>query len=328
MQVIIILKIIMEGKIAKLFTGKKASCAFTSTSTIKASKEGKKYSKNAIDNVLRKIPASVLHKPIRKKFPRRVVSVPTLNHQFGADLIEIKYPKSNYNKKYIIAVVDHFSRSAWLEGLKTKTANEVSAAIKRIFKRTKRTCQLFQTDDGKEFINSKLKGYFDTLGIKHFVTSSSTKCCINERFNRTLGQRIARYLTHAKSKRFIHKLKDFESQYNNSYHSSIKMTPNQVTENNASQVWSNIYTRKNKKLDIPYKDMFMKGQNVLIPRKKGLFEKGYAQNYGETIYKIHEVKHTKPPTYVLSSVDGNIIKGGWYKQELVKVPNETEHADL
>ena len=63
------------------------------------------------------------------------MSVPTINHQFGADLIEIKHPRSNYNKKYILAVLDHFSRSAWLEALKTKTADETLGAIKRIFKR-------------------------------------------------------------------------------------------------------------------------------------------------------------------------------------------------
>lgn len=318
----------MEGKIAKLFTGTKASCVFTSASTIKTSKEGKKYKRQDIENVLRTIPANVLHKPIRKKFNRRVVSVPTLNHQFGADLIEIKYPRSNYNNKYILAVMDHFSRSAWLEGLKTKTANEVLSAIKRIFKRTKRTCNLFQTDDGKEFVNGKLRTYFDTLGIKHFVTSSSTKCCINERFNRTLGQRVSRYLTHVNSKRFIHKLKDFERQYNACYHSTIKCAPNDVNEENTLQVWSNIYEKKNIKINKSSKDLLKKGDSVLIPRKKGLFEKGYAQNYGETIFTIHIVKNTNPTTYILSTKEGDVIKGGWYKQELVQVPNRNKHVDV
>lgn len=318
----------MEAKITRHFTGKKASCAFTSTSTVKSSKEGQRYKRSNIDNVLRTIPANVLHKPIRKKFKRRMVSVPTLNHQFGADLIEIKHPKSNYNNRYILAVMDHFSRSAWLEGLKTKTANEVLSAIKRIFKRTKRTCKLFQTDDGKEFLNIKLKGYFDLLKINHFVTSSSTKCCMNERFNRTLGQRISRYLTHVKSKRFIHKLKDFERQYNNSYHSTIKCAPNDVNEENALQVWSNIYEKKCNKISKSNTKTFKKGDSVLIPRKKGLFEKGYAQNYGETVFKIHLVKNTKPTTYVLSTLDGDLIKGGWYKQELVQVPNRNEHVDV
>lgn len=312
----------MEGKIAKLFTGVKPSCAFTSTSTVKKSKEGKRYKTKEIDNELRHIPANVLHKPLRKRFPRRFVSVPTLNHQFGADLIEVKYPRSNYNKKYILVVMDHFTRTAWLEGLKSKSADVVLAAIKAIFKRSKRTCKLFTTDDGREFVNSKLKAYFSTLGIKHFVTSSSTKCCINERFNRTFGQRVARYLTHVNSKRFIHKLKDFERQYNASYHSSLKCSPNEVTEENVSQVWQNIYGKKIEKLKGTSSSKLQVGDYVLIPRKKGLFEKGYAQNFQPIPYIIEKVKRTKPVTYVLKSKEGDIIDGSWYKFELVQVPKD------
>lgn len=311
----------MEKKITNLFTGVRPSCAFTSTSTIKKSKEGKCYKTKDIDNVLRSLPANVLHRPLRKRFPRRFVSVPTINHQFGADLIEVKYPRSNYNKKYILVVMDHFSRSAWLEGLKTKSADETLAAIKRIFKRTKRTCKLFTTDDGREFINAKLKAYFTTLGITPFVTSSSTKCCINERFNRTLGQRVARYLTHVKSKRFIHKLKDFERQYNSSYHTTIKCAPNDVTEDKVPKVWQNIYGKKLEKLkNSTGSNLIKQGDWVLIPRKKGLFEKGYAQNFGPTPYIVHLVKRTQPITYVLKTTDGEVIDGSWYKQELVKVP--------
>ncbi len=316
----------MESKITKVFTGKKASSAFTSVSTIKKSKEGKHFRKRDIENTLRQIAANNLHKPIRKKFQRRFVSVPTLNHQFGADLIEIKNPRSNFNKKYIIAIVDHFSRSAWLEALKNKSADTVLAAIKKIFHRTKRTCRFFQSDDGREFVNAKLTNYFKTLGIEPFVTASSTKCCINERFNRTLGQRVAKYLTHVKSKRFVHKLKDFERQYNACYHSTLKCSPNDVNETNVPEIWNNIYNSKIKRLSKPSSDTFRKGDLVLIPRKKSLFEKGYAQNYGETIYRIHSVKNTKPTTYELATLDNQVIIGSWYKQEIVLVSNKSEHV--
>lgn len=318
----------MESKITNIFTGKKASSAFTSVSTIKKSKEGKKFTKSTIENVLSNIVANNVHKPIRKKFQRRFVSVPTINHQFGADLIEIKHPRSNFNKKYILAVLDLFSRSAWLEPLKNKTADEVLNAIKKIFQRTKRTCLFFQSDDGREFVNSKLRSYFKSMGIESFVTASSTKCCINERFNRTLGQRVARYLTHVKSKRFVHKLKDFERQYNACYHSTIKCAPNDVNENNVPEIWENIYGPKIKKLNKQSPETFKKGDLVLIPRKKTLFEKGYAQNYGTSIYKIHLIKNTKPVTYELASLDNQVIVGSWYKQELVRISSKFEHASV
>lgn len=191
--------------------------------------------------------------------------------------------------------------------------------IKKIFDRTGRIPKVFQTDDGREYCNSKLRAYFDTLGIRHFVTSSSTKCCLNERVNRTLGQRIARYLTHANSKRFVHKLKDFEKQYNSSYHRTIGCRPDEVTEENAPDIWFNIYGKRleNMKKRHP---VFNVGDRVLIPVKKGLFAKGYERNFGEKVYIITKIRPTYPHTYEIVNSDGEAVKGGWYKEELVKLP--------
>ena len=36
------------------------------------------------------------------------------------------------------------------------------------------------------------------------------------------------------------------------------------------------------------------------------------------MFTIVEVKHTKPVTYILKDEQGNIIKGGFYEQELLK----------
>jgi len=307
----------MESKIAQKYTKASSSFAFAGASTVKKSKEGEKYKTSEIRKGLRQVPAYLLHHPIRKRFPRRFVSVDTINHQWGADLIEVKHPKSNYNKRYILAVLDHFSRSAWLEALPNKTAITVVNAMKKIFKRSKRSCKVFQTDDGLEFKNSRMKDLLAPMGIKHFITSSSTKCCINERFNRTLGQRIARYLTHTKSKRFVHKLKDFERQYNNTYHSTIRCTPNEVNSENISETWQNIYSKKIQKLTKKGPSKFKLGDRVLIPIKKGIFQKGYDQTFGEKVHVITQVRKTKPVTYYLKTEDGIPIKGSWYNQELV-----------
>lgn len=99
-----------------------------------------------------------------------------------------------------------------------------------------------------------------------------------------------------------------------------------MNEENVPDVWKNIYSNKIKKLSKTSSNTFKKGDLVLIPRKKSLFEKGYAQNYGETIYKIHSVKNTKPTTYELASLENQLILGSWYKQELVLVSNKSDHV--
>lgn len=310
----------MAERIQKLYTGTRSSGAYSGLATFQKSKESKKYSKAEITQALHTIPAYVLHKPRIKKFERRKIFVPTLNHQFGADLIEIRNPKSNYRKRYILGIVDHFSRSAWLEALSSKNADVVLEAIKKIFKRTKRKPLFFTTDDGKEFTNRKLQAYLKDENIKHFVTSSSTKCAINERFNRTIGQRISRYLTHNNTKRFVHMLPVFEKQYNASYHRTIKSAPKDVTEENSDSIFQNIYGQ-GKKIYTKKAATFKIGDKVLIPRKKKLFSKGYDINWESDVHTIAEVKRTRPVTYILENSDGNRIKGGWYKEELNKIDN-------
>jgi len=63
-----------------------------------------------------------------------------------ADLVEMgAFSKSNDGFRYLLTVIDTFSKYAWGEALKSKNANDVSQAIKRIFKSghgTPRTCKL------------------------------------------------------------------------------------------------------------------------------------------------------------------------------------------
>lgn len=312
----------MEDLTQKVFTGKRSNVAFAGAEKIAQSKKLNTTNKKKVQEQLSNFRAYATHRPLIKKFPRRFIKVPTLDYQIGADLIEIKHPKSNYNKRYILGVVDHFSRKAWLEALKNKSADEVLNAMKKIFKRGNINCKFFFSDFGKEFVNQKLSNYFKSKNIHPFVSNSPTKCCINERFNRTIMTRIARYLTHVRSKRFVHKLGDFERQYNNTFHRTIGMSPLQVTTENAPQVWENIYKKKIDALKSIKTPSLSEGDYVLLPKKKGIFDKGYSQTFGEEIFKIKKVIKSRPVTYSIVTKEGTEIKGSFYKQELVKVPEE------
>src|ERR1700721_647155 len=82
--------------------------------------------KKRIQKELFKSKRYCLHYPANKKIKRRHVYVPTLNDQVGMDLLDIqKYSKSNYNKRYILVVLDFYSKMAWMEPIKRKTCVEV-----------------------------------------------------------------------------------------------------------------------------------------------------------------------------------------------------------
>ena len=79
-----------------------------------------------------------------------------INEQWAVDLIEvINIAKANRGYRYLLTVVDMFSKYAWLEPVKTKTGQNVTTALEKILKQSQgRQPQNLQTDNSKEFYNT------------------------------------------------------------------------------------------------------------------------------------------------------------------------------
>lgn len=133
-----------------------------------------------------------------------------------------------------------FSKQAYARPLKKKTRVEVSKAFESILKDS-RNPEKLQTDAGKEFFNKTFERLMTKQGINHFATASDLKASVVERFNRTLKMRMWRFFTATNTRRYLDVLQKLLESYNNSYHKSIKMTPMQVTSENTSQVFENLY---------------------------------------------------------------------------------------
>ena len=90
-----------------------------------------------------------VHKPSRYNFNRRHVSVPNVNHTVMADLIDYrKYSRKNGGMKYIMVIIDAFSRFAYTAPLKFKTAKESAEVMDKIFEKFKFPPVMFTSDKG------------------------------------------------------------------------------------------------------------------------------------------------------------------------------------
>src|SRR5690606_1784166 len=92
------------------------------------------------------------------------------------DLMDIsKYSKYNHGYKFLLNVVDVYSRYAWSVPLKSKGATGVVEALEDIVAEVKKKGDTdnvtFTSDFGKEFNNHKVKEAFPD--VKHYVIDSS-----------------------------------------------------------------------------------------------------------------------------------------------------------
>jgi len=94
--------------------------------------------------------ADELHKPIIKKFPKRKVYVNGIDKIWAADLVEMQaFSKFNRGVRYLLTVIDVFSKYGWMLPLKDKTGKSVTDAFKEIFKKSKRKPEKLWTDKGR-----------------------------------------------------------------------------------------------------------------------------------------------------------------------------------
>lgn len=260
--------------------------------------------------------AYTLHKPARVHFSRNRVFVPRPLNQFQADLCDMQaLAQHNDGFHYLLTMIDVFSKKAFARSLKRKTAAEVVQAFKSIFKESHTPAKL-QTDAGKEFHNKSFQALMKKHNIIHFTTASDVKASVVERFNRTLKGRMWRYFTANNTMRYLDVLQDLIRGYNHSFHSSIKMAPAEVTEENTPQVFQNLYGVRHVR-GCKYK--FKAGDTVRISKVRGVFDKRYEQTFTDELFTVDQRIPRFPPVYRLKDYDGELIQGCFYEPELQKV---------
>ena len=217
-----------------------------------------------------------LHGDIRYKFPRRKIMVHFINEMWASDLKALSAVDAKENKvKYLLVVVDAFSKYAYVRTLKDKTSASMIRAFKSIIKEAGTTPLTLFTDRGTEYLSSDFKKFLKERKIKWITSYSHIKSAFAERFIRTLYARLARYMTEKKTRRFTDKLQDFVRSYNASFHRTIGTSPKSVTPENAHEVWERMYKGYIKQKQRPRKPpKFKVGDLVRISKAKLQFEKG------------------------------------------------------
>ena len=265
--------------------------------------------------------ADELHHPIRHHYPRRKVLVYKINEIWACDLVDMTQVNADEGYRYILNVIDCFSRYAWSIPLKSKTADELIAAYTKLFQSQKPEKLWWDEETG--IWGNKFKAFLRNHNVSLYATGSEIGVSIVERFNRTLKTWMWKEFTKNSNKKWIDLLPKLIQKYNNKKHKTIMMTPNEAMKlENKKEVTDNINVEKRKFK----KPKFKAGDRVRIYEwKQEVGKKGYTPNWTKEVFVISDVLKTKPPTYYIKDlreeyivIPGNNKPSGFYEQQLLK----------
>ena len=272
------------------------------------------------DKQMRKI-ADELHKPIRRNFERRKYIVDCIDHVWGVDLADMKnLSKENNGYKWILMIIDAFSKYGWAVPMKDKAAKTVFDSFISVIENSKRQPQKIHCDKGSEFYNKMFDKFLDENKIIRYSTYSEFHNPIVERFVKTIKTWLWKEFTARDTKRWVDLLPGLLKRYNNKVHSTIKMTPSDASKKkNEAQIHESVFSEKPRKKK--HKPKYKVGDIVRISRWKGTFEKGFAPNWSTEIFMVRKVFPTIPPMFQLEDMGGEEIEGSFYHEELQHAKN-------
>ena len=285
---------------------------------------GGKLSVNKIKQILSGIESYTLHREFHKSVRNHSFSN-FKRYQFQMDLVDIQHLSAhNDNVKYLLNVIDTFTRYAFVRPLKDKSASTVLKAFKSILNDAGEKPYMIVMDKGTEFKNRQFDNFCAENNIKLINPQTQTHAAYIERFNRTLQQLIYKFMTENETNRFIDNLETLVNTYNNRLHRMIQTSPFKAETDGDSALNINILASKNREKIKKQKPKYQVNSYVRIAKQKTKFSRGYDEQAQREIFRIWKIDVSKRiPLYHLETYDkSEKLQGGFYAYELTPVETE------
>jgi hypothetical protein len=283
------------------------------------------YSLRRIKNILKGIESYSIHKEFHKGV-RNISYARYKRYQFQIDLCFLMdYAEWNDGVKYLLTVIDCFTRFAFVRTLVDKNSNTVLKAFQNVIDTLDVKPRNIVCDRGNEFVNKNFINYCKQQKMTLIQPKSNVHAAYVERFNRTIQNLIYKFMTENSTNRYVDHLDDILNSYNSRYHRMIDMSPMEAETNPEAELHINNLISSNElkiKRKIP---SYKIGDFVRIAKQKNTFSRGYQPQSQIEIFRIQKISSNKRiPLYYLSNYDQTEnIEGGFYEFELTPVNIET-----
>ena len=188
-------------------------------------------------------------KPPKKYYPTNKTDVYPIDDTWSLDIKDLQdYGlKNNRGYRYVLVIIDSFSKFGWTVPLKNKNAQTIKDCFESILISSKRKPNLIESDRGKEFYNNTFQDFLNKNNIKIYSRNSSYGAVFAELFNRTIRDLLKKIVFEQGDAKWIDVLPATTKQSNNRVHSSTKLTPIQGgLKKNEGFVYRNLLDKRKK----------------------------------------------------------------------------------
>lgn len=257
-----------------------------------------------------------IYKPVRINFPRRRYEIRSIDDCIQIDLADMTWTaKENDGHRYFLLANNPFSKKIYVVALKTKSAKEVTKAMKIILERAGIKFKNMYSDRGTEFTNATFKKEIvDENGINHYLAYSSKKAAMAERSIGTVKRRLYKLMALRGTHRWIDIIDELVEEINNTKHSRYGFAPNEVTSNNEKEIYEAFYSLERPR-GVP---TYRVGENVRKSEPVTQFRRSFYPSWSPAIYKVAAINRKVPIVYKLKDYKGKLLPGTFYKEQLLK----------
>ena len=242
----------------------------------------------------------IYSKPPKKNDITNKTDVYYIDDIWSLDILDLKDYGTNNNRgyRYVLVVIDNFSKFGWTVPLKNKNAITIKDSFENIIINSKRKPNLIESDRGKEFYNNIFQDFLNKNDIKLYSRISSLGAVFAERFNRTIRDLLKKIVFERGDANWIDILPTITNQYNNRIHSSTKLSPKDASlKKNEGFVYKNLLDKRKR-----VKPKFQINDLVRTADLKKTFSKGDTTNWSYNLYKITEIVNDTIPSYKIDNL--------------------------
>ena len=226
----------------------------------------------------------------------------------------VPYAEENDGTKYILTVLDSFSRYLWVRTLADRKGATVAAAFKEILDEINQPVLSCLTDMGIEYKSLAFKNLMKDYDIHHYFSTTGMAAQV-ERCHRVLRAKLLKYMIKKNTMTYNDQLQNIVRSYNRTISTVTGVRPIDVFRANQYDIFQHITGKQKPYKPKPYK--FKVGDTVAISYKRTPFDREFSERWTREVFTVaRRYRNQNIAMYKLRDCSKEVMDGSYYEPEM------------